>query len=174
VDIRHAQWKEGKAIETIKWVQDSFYLMRPAEAHVADDTLSDLYLMRVVAVPQVTRATRARSSKIPLAANIIQPVLHFWRSMDPVEVPKARQYLPVYRDAKNLETWDDTITPRDEDHTAWTIQSLPRGVLDIPFDLSLGAIPNKIWDILEESKFDLTFVGGPPPGKEVRARRRRQ
>jgi len=174
VDIRHAQWKEGKAIETIKWVQDSFYLMRPAEAHVADDTLSDLYLMRVVAVPQVTRATRARSSKIPLAANIIQPVLHFWRSMDPVEVPKARQYLPVYRDAKNLETWDDTITLRDEDHTAWTIQSLPRGVLDIPFDLSLGAIPNKIWDILEESKFDLTFVGGPPPGKGVRARRRRQ
>jgi len=166
----HPSWKEGEAVGQIIWVQDAFYLMRPAAQHVADDTLSDLYLMRVVAVPQ---KRLMRSKRASTSAQIIQPVLHFWRSLDPVEDPKARHYLPVYKDAKKLETWDDTITRDDKDHTAWTIQALPRGVLDIPFDLAQGTIPNKIWDILEQSTLDLTLVGGPPPGKEVRARKRR-
>ena len=103
-------------------------------------------------------------------------MMQFYRSFDPCENPKVRTYLPVWLDAQKDEVWDDKIDPVNvkshKKHTAYCIQTHPRGVLNIPlkFDLVDKEIPAKIWRELERSGVSLSLVGAPPPGKVKRGK----
>eukprot|EP00808_Paulinella_micropora_P022948 g3307.t1 len=158
-------WLYGQDTGGIKWRQGSFYLMKPNQKSVADDTLDDLYLLKIVGkLPSKEERTLG-----------ITPVMKLWRSEEAVEKPKERTYLPVYVDSKGKEIWDRTIKEDDEDFTPWTIQESPRLVLNAPFDLTPDMqIPERIWDILLDSDFPFEYIGAPPYDKVTRGKKCRK
>ena len=154
---------------------DAFYLIRPAKQHVGKSQLDDLFVVKVTGLPEYikTGSKKKKRSKKSALENL-PPMMQFYRSFDPCENPKVRTYLPVWLDAQKDEVWDDKIDPVNvkshKKHTAYCIQTHPRGVLNIPFDLVDKEIPAKIWRELERSGVSLSLVGAPPPGKVKRGK----
>ena len=129
--------------------------------------------MKVVGLAKDSRKTRSSKS----ALRNLPPMLQFYRSWDKDTEDNRmyREYVPVWWDAANNEVWDAKIDPAtrecDQDHEAWTISAWPRGVLDYPFELHDGQIPQKVWDVLKQSKVSLRLVGGSHAGKTVRGKK---
>eukprot|EP00808_Paulinella_micropora_P021858 g71703.t1 len=70
-------WLYGQDTGWIKWRQGSFYLMKPNQKSVGDDTLDDLYSLKIVGkLPSKEERTLG-----------ITPVMQFWRSEEAVEKP---------------------------------------------------------------------------------------
>ena len=100
--------------------------------------------------------------------------MQFWRSRDDASLTRERIVAPVFRDGKGMEQWDASIRMDDIDFTPWTVQMMPRVVLDIPFDLTEERrIPLRIWDEVQSSGISFLLVGAPKCEKQVAAKKRR-
>jgi hypothetical protein len=173
--INHPSWKEGDKIPRIQYELDAFYLIRPAKQHVEKSQYDDLFVVKVTGLPEyISTGSKKKKRSKKSALDNLPPMMQFYRSFDPCENPKARTYLPVWKDAQKNEVWDDKIDPVNikshSKHIPWCIQTHPRGVLDIPFDLIEREIPAKIWRELERSGVSLSLVGAPPPGRSRRGK----
>ena len=101
--------------------------------------------------------------------------MQFWRSGDAAEANKSRQFEPVFLEdwGKKRETWDVSIREDDTDHVPYTIQTRPRMVLDMPFDLTTDRrIPTVIWDAVDEAGLPYEIIGAPPAAVRSRGRKR--